>query len=131
MQKAKYALIFFFAVTMIAGCSGLRKARVHPLVGTWDYAVDAMGQEYPGTFVFTGAEELEGGTIASQMEPTGTPLDKLVAEEMSFSCEFDSGQMGVITIKGTIEGDAMTGTMTLQGMGDFPFTATRQAPVEE
>jgi len=131
MQKAKYALVFLFAVTMIAGCSGLRKAKVHPLVGDWDWVVDAMGQEYPGTFIFSGEAEVTGGVIASDQDPGGSPLDKLVIEDMSFSCEFDSGQMGVITIKGTFEGDTMSGTMELQGMGEFPFIGTRIPPAEE
>jgi hypothetical protein len=121
--------LLIVALTLFAGCAGTRKASVHPLVGTWDYAVDANGQEYPGSLILSGTAAVESGIISSQAGEVA--LENLEVEGSSFTCEFDGGQMGIIQVAGEIDGDAVSGKMTLEAMGDFPFTGTRRAPEAE
>ncbi|GIV57312.1 MAG: amidohydrolase [Rhodothermaceae bacterium] len=94
--------------------------------GTWSYTITSPMGEFDGTLTLEGTPGNLRGTLSSSQNPGALELRDVTLDgnELSFSFEAP-GMPGTLTVVAVITGDAMEGTITVPGMGDAPFSATR------
>lgn len=97
------------------------------VAGKWDVSVQTDQGERPGVLTITQSADKLAATISG---PQGeAPADvslKGKAITVSFSMQGQNGTID-ITMSGTVEGNAMQGTVDIGGMGTAPWTARRAA----
>lgn len=96
-------------------------------VGTWTYTVDSP-QGGGGTIVIKKEGETFSGTLTNNRFPRENPLKSVtvVGNEINFSYETSfGGNTNVVSVKATIAGDNMNGTMAVGQFGSFPINAKR------
>ena len=137
MLRLRYTtLALFLAVLLMAGCAGSKEAAKapHPLSGAWDWSVDTPQGVYTGVLMFAEAEDMLSGTIASAEDPSqALPLEEVMFDsEMSkVTFKFDNPEFGAMDVSLTLDGDALSGLLTVVAMGaDVPMTASRKAMME-
>ena len=98
-------------------------------VGVWSMQADAQGQVSPFTLTITKEGNVLKGKIASELYG-GQDLADLKYENGALTytrkLEFD-GQSAVMTFKGKIEGDKVTGSYIFEGT-EIPVTGSRKQP---
>ncbi len=95
--------------------------------GKWTYTIESP-QGGNGNVTITKEGEVYGGTITSNRMQKEMPIKdvKVNGNEITFSYDVAFGGFtSTIVVKGIIEGDALTGTMTIGQFGSFPMKATR------
>lgn len=93
--------------------------------GEWNGSMDMEGNAFPFTLTITGSGDALTATMGTEMGTTamrGAQTDQDVV--LRGMAETPEGQMA-ITITARIEGDEMTGTLDVEGMGSLPLTARR------
>lgn len=101
-------------------------AVVNP-VGTWAYTVESP-QGGTGTIVIKKEGNVLSGTMTNARFNRENPLKSVTlnGNEIIFGYESNfGGNTNVVTIKATINGDAMSGTMAVGQFGTFPINAKR------
>lgn len=96
-------------------------------VGTWTYTLDSP-QGGGGTIVIKKEGETYSGTLTNSRFNRENPLKAVtvVGNEINFSYETSfGGNTNVVTVKATIAGDNMNGTMAVGQFGSFPINAKR------
>ncbi len=94
--------------------------------GNWTYTVESP-QGGGGTLTIKKEGDAYSGTMISSRNNRETPLKTVTVNgnEITYTYEVNfGGNTSVVTVKNIIEGDAMTGTMTMQ-FGSFPVKAKR------
>ena len=95
--------------------------------GTWNYTLESP-QGGGGTLMIKKEGDKYTGTITSSRNNCETPLSEVILKgnELTYSYEVNfGGNTNTITTKAIIQGDTMTGTMTMP-FGSFPLKATRK-----
>lgn len=116
------ASVLLFVIIFSVGCAVLRKTADIP-VGTWDYAIMINPPDpLTGWLVFTREGDTYTGTINS--EEGSLPLENLTIVDNNLNCSFFYEGMDIM-MKGRFEGNALTGSITVD-YSDFPMTATKR-----
>ncbi|MBS3737690.1 MAG: S9 family peptidase [Psychroflexus sp.] len=90
--------------------------------GDWSGKLNAMGQELPLIFHFSGEDDNLTATMDSPAQgATGIPLDEVSFNDNTITLSAMGGQL---TYKAKVDGDAMNGTLKQAGM-EFPLTLTK------
>ncbi|MEO7774332.1 MAG: hypothetical protein ABIT36_04160 [Steroidobacteraceae bacterium] len=110
------ALLFTSTLALAADAS---------LAGTWNLSIESPQGKRTPTLVLTQAGNVISGSYRSQMGEAPV-TGKVTGNEFSFEVKMSrQGQDIVIGYKGTVTGDAMTGTLHMGQMGDAAFTGKR------
>jgi outer membrane receptor protein involved in Fe transport len=95
--------------------------------GTWTYTVESP-QGGGGTIVIKKEGEGYTGTLTNNRFNKENPLKSVtvVGNEINFSYETSfNGNTNVVSVKATIAGEAMNGTMSVGQFGSFPMNAKK------
>lgn len=98
-------------------------------VGTWKYTVESP-QGGGGTIVLKKEGDVLTGTLTDNRFNRENQLKSITlnGNQISFGYEVNfGGNTNVITVKGTIAGDTLAGTMSVGQFGSFPLNAKREA----
>lgn len=96
-------------------------------VGTWKYTVESP-QGGGGTIVIKKEGDVLTGTLTDNRFNRENQLKSITlnGNQISFGYEVNfGGNTNVITVKGTIAGDTLAGTMSVGQFGSFPLNAKR------
>ena len=96
------------------------------LTGKWSLAVQVPGETVDVTLELKQAGEEVSGTMTSSH--ASGKVDKGTYKEKKLSLVVSADIQGSPTplqVDGTVDGDKMTGSITAQGLGTFPFSGTR------
>ena len=119
MQKV---FIFLIAAFIAYGCATSKKV-ADVSVGTWDYIVkDTPNGDVEGNFVIVKEGDTYTGSLNG--DQGSIPLEDIEVEGENLSYLFDFQGMQ-LAVKGTIEGSAFTGNVSVD-YNDFPMTATKR-----
>lgn len=111
--KTSFVILFLFILNMTTA---------QTIEGDWSGKLNAMGQELPLIFHFTGDDENLTATMDSPAQgATDIPVDKVTLEGNSLSISVMGGQLAY---EAEVQGDSMTGKLKQAGM-EFPLTLTR------
>jgi hypothetical protein len=93
--------------------------------GEWSGSMDMQGQVFPFTLTITGQNDALSATLGTEMGSTAMRGD-MAEGRLTLNGVFDSpnGQLA-ISLNAGIEGNEMTGTMDVEGMGSVSLTARR------
>jgi hypothetical protein len=93
--------------------------------GEWSGSLDMQGQVFPFTLTITGLNDALSATLGTEMGSTALRGD-MAEGRLTLNGVFDSpnGQLA-ISLNAAIEGDEMTGTVDVEGMGSVSLTARR------
>ncbi len=121
-MKNYYFAVLLCGVIMLAGCAA--KKMLDPAIGSWDYVVTGTPDgDVKGTMYIAKEGEAYTGNLTGQ---AGTmKLEKITIEDGNMQSEF-SFQGYTLDLKGTFEGDAFTGNISLDEYTQFPVTATKK-----
>ncbi len=118
-------------VLIMSGCAGSGRT-AHPLVGSWDYAVEAPDATYEGTITFMDGEEGLMGSIIGDGFSESLPLGGVTFEESMLDFEFNTPDFGRMTVSVQVEGDAFSGNLNVTSYGmDAPITGMRAASEDD
>ena len=95
--------------------------------GRWSYTVESP-QGGGGTLIITKDGENYSGTIISSRNNRETPLKTVTVTGNELNCTYEvnfGGNTATLSIKAIVEGDTMTGNMTMGQFGSFPLKGTR------
>lgn len=93
--------------------------------GTWELTVESPQGPISVTAVLEQAGNKITGTLTSMFGTTNTE-GTVSGATIRFTATVDvQGQSMDVEFEGTIEGNAMKGTVSVQGQGEFSFTGTR------
>jgi hypothetical protein len=67
------------------------------------------------------------GTISSEALAGPMDLNDLVFEDNTLSFNFESGQFGMLEVTADLEGDALNGSINVEGYGVMPLKGMRMA----
>ena len=114
-------------VLILSGCAGSGRT-AHPLVGSWDYAVEAPDATYEGTITFTDGEEGLAGSIIGDGFSESLPLGGITFEESMLDFEFSTPDFGRMRVNVQVEGDSFSGNLDVTSYGmEAPITGMRNA----
>jgi len=113
---------YFKTTILILFLSIFNMTQAQTIEGDWSGKLNAMGQELPLIFHFSGEDDNLTATMDSPAQgATGIPVEKATLEGNTLSISVMGGQL---TYEAEIDGDSMTGTLKQAGM-EFPLTMTR------
>lgn len=93
--------------------------------GTWELTVESPQGPISVTAVLEQVGNKITGTLTSMFGTTNTE-GAVSGATVRFTATVDvQGQSMDVEFEGTIEGNTMKGTVSVQGQGEFPFTGTR------
>ena len=96
------------------------------LTGKWSLAVQVPGETVDVTLELKQAGEEVSGTMTSSH--ASGKVDKGTYKEKKLSLVVSADIQGSPTplqVDGTVDGDKITGSITAQGLGTFPFSGTK------
>lgn len=116
---------------ILGGCAGSGQM-AHPLVGDWDYAVEAPDGTYEGTITFADGEEGLTGSIIGDGFSESLPLGGITFEESMLDFEFSTPDFGRMRVNVQVEGDSFSGDLDVTAYGmEAPITGMRAAADED
>ncbi len=97
------------------------------VAGTWEVEVQAPGQTHEMVLDLTQDGQTLTGTVSSDMGSLEFYDGSVNGNAFTLKFETDPGHgvMTEITLSATVEGDSMTGTATVAGMGSAPMEGRR------
>jgi dipeptidyl aminopeptidase/acylaminoacyl peptidase len=111
--KTSFVILFLFFLNTTMG---------QTIKGDWSGKLNAMGQELPLVFHFSGEDDNLTATMDSPAQgATGIPVDEVILEENKLSLSVMGGQL---KYEAEVEGNTMNGTLKQAGM-EFPLTMTK------
>jgi dipeptidyl aminopeptidase/acylaminoacyl peptidase len=94
--------------------------------GKWTMMVDAGDQEIPVEIEIKQTGSEFAGTTSSHLGAGSLESGKINGNTLTGVLKSDvQGQQMVIQLEGKIDGGKMSGTLNVPGMGEMPFTATK------
>lgn len=112
-KKTLLIVLFLLSVSMLKG---------QTIKGDWSGALNAMGQEIPLIFHFSGDDDALTATMDSPAQGAiGIPVDKATFADGELNLSIMGGQ---IEYKAQVKGDTMEGNFKQSGM-DLPLTLTK------
>lgn len=96
--------------------------------GTWSYTVDSP-QGGMGTFKIKKEDDKYSGTIMSNRSTREMPIKEITYKQNELTLVYEvsfGGNTANIVMKGTVNKDQFTGTLTVGQFGSFPVNATRK-----
>jgi dipeptidyl aminopeptidase/acylaminoacyl peptidase len=113
---------YFKTTILILFLSILSMTQAQTLKGDWSGKLNAMGQELPLIFHFSGEDDNITATMDSPAQgATGIPVDEVTLEDNKMSLSVMGGQL---KYEAEIEGNTMKGTLKQAGM-EFPLTMSK------
>lgn len=101
------------------------------LLGDWEYTIDTPDQVRKGGLNFSGSPDEIIGIISSDDMGGDTELENVSYSnnEISFNFDIEMGpNTATLEVEATLDGEDMTGNMTVGEFGTFPFSATKVSP---
>ena len=101
------------------------------LLGDWEYTIDTPDQVRKGGISFSGSADDIVGVISGEDMGGDTPLNNVSFsdDELSFDFEIEMGpSTATLEVEASIDGDDMTGSITVGEFGTFPISATKVSP---
>ena len=101
------------------------------LLGDWEYTIDTPDQVRKGGLNFSGSPDEIIGVISSDDMGGDTELENVSFSnnEISFNFDIEMGpNTATLEVEATLDGEDMTGNMTVGEFGTFPFSATKVSP---
>ena len=96
------------------------------LTGKWSLAVQVPGETVDVTLELKQAGEEVSGTMTSSHASGKVDKGNYKEKKLSLVVSADiQGSPTPLQVDGTVDGDKMTGSITAQGLGTFPFSGTR------
>lgn len=96
--------------------------------GTWSYTVESP-QGGMGTFKIKKEDDKYSGTIMSNRSTREMPIKEITCKQNELTLVYEvnfGGNTANIVMKGVINKDQFTGTLTVGQFGSFPVNATRK-----
>lgn len=96
--------------------------------GTWSYTVESP-QGGMGTFKIKKESDKYSGTIMSNRSTREMPIKEITYKQNELTLVYEvsfGGNTANIVMKGTVNKDQFTGTLTVGQFGSFPVNATRK-----
>ncbi|MBT8396828.1 MAG: hypothetical protein KJN92_07670, partial [Gemmatimonadetes bacterium] len=91
--------------------------------GVWDVTLSIMGESAEGTLTLTQ----EGETVTGELSADGNSIEfEGTYTEGTLEMTGSIPEMGGVTLTATIEGDDMTGSLSLGPIGTADFTGKRK-----
>ena len=124
-----FSIILILAVAQ-GGCVLLGGGtKTPPVFGTWDFTMDNVSSgTITGTITLQeDADESYSGTVTAPdagLQNTALDIESLEIAEPAFTLKASAAGTP-FTIVATVEGDTMSGTNDVVGVGLFQFSATR------
>lgn len=113
------------SVQSSGGTNGVAAAPAD-ISGKWTMIVDANGQQIPVDIEIKQTGGTFAGTTNSHMGPGTIEAGKVTGSTFTCIVKTDvQGQQTEIGMTGKVEGGKMAGSLSIAGMGDFDFTATK------
>ncbi|MDM7923265.1 MAG: hypothetical protein QUS14_13275 [Pyrinomonadaceae bacterium] len=139
MKKNLMLLTFAFSLFVLAGTAhgqssppaesgppAKTESKSANIDGKWTFTVDAGGQLIDLAVEIKQTGEDFTGSMASAVGNGSLDKGKVSADKMSATLNADvQGSPTVIGVAGKIEGEKITGTMDVPGIGVVSFTAAR------
>lgn len=121
-MKYYYVTLVACVLLMAAGCA--TKKAIDPAIGAWEYVVSGTPDgDVTGTMYIAKEGEVYTGNLNGS---AGTiNLGNITIEDGKMQSEFDF-QGYTLDLKGTFEGDAFTGNVSLDEYTQFPIKATKK-----
>jgi imidazolonepropionase-like amidohydrolase len=94
--------------------------------GTWNLVVDSPQGQVDITATLRQAGTKITGSMTSMFGESNVTDGSISGNTIQFTTVVDiQGQMLEVKYEGTIQGNSMSGTVTVQGIGSMPFSGTR------
>ncbi len=133
---AKYDVLFF-ANSTLREANDLTEtelmAAIDPMVGDWgnfDISYQTQRGTTSGKLAVFGMPGALSGNIKLGDASVPSPLASVSLEGNTLTFSWAAGNLGDLTAVTTLEGDAMTGTVTIRE-NNIPVTGTRTGPAQE
>jgi len=127
-------LIVLLSVTSVkANKAGHKNADVPAIIGRWDITIDFQGKKFPSWLEVhhSGIKTLVGEFVG--VGGSARPVSKVNFEDgkVSFSIppQWEQGD-GDVSLAGTLQGDALSGTITFSDGKTYNFSAVRAPSLE-
>ena len=124
MKRSRILMVLLLALAF-AGTLAAQEKPAATLTGTWLFEVHhAAGVSTPTVTITQKDDKLTGKYVGSygESELTGTIKDT----EFTFTVEIGTEQKVKVVYTGTLEKDALKGSVTLGEIGEGTFTAKRK-----
>jgi len=96
------------------------------VAGTWNLMVESPQGAVAVTADLRQEGETISGTVTSPFGQSSISSGSVSGPEVRFTLSVEiQGTPMSVTFVGRVEGDRMSGTVTVEGMGSFPFSGTR------
>lgn len=100
-----------------------------PLLANWDVNISAQGQDIPGTLKLEKDGDALKGSLTTDLADTPFKNIKINADN-TFTAEMTAniqGQSFEGTVTGKLDGEKLSGEISLSGLGAFPYTGKKSA----
>ncbi|MFQ5568521.1 MAG: hypothetical protein ACE5G0_02535 [Rhodothermales bacterium] len=134
----RYSVVYTLLTLLVfaafaTGCASTSKMEAPSPAGTWSYVILSTPQgDATGDLMVTLEDGAYRGEISSDMLMQTVPISEVSFQDstFAFAAAFDlDGQLIDTVTEMYLNGDAMNGTMTVTGFGEFVINAMRK--VEE
>ncbi|MEM1093814.1 MAG: hypothetical protein AAGJ10_04350 [Bacteroidota bacterium] len=126
MKRSFTPFLLIAGLLLMAGCAGSKAVSADTIVGTWDYTIEGPGSPSTGTFTIEQSGEELVGEITGEALNGDIALSDIVFENKMVSFKFDSGRLGEIAVRGTVDGSTLSGSIDAVGYEGLPLMATKQ-----
>nr|BAL53622.1 amidohydrolase [uncultured Acidobacteriota bacterium] len=96
------------------------------VTGAWNLTVESPQGMVPVTADLRQEGDVLSGTVTSPFGQSNISSGSISGREVRFTLSVEiQGTPMLVTFAGRVEGDRMSGMVTVEGMGSFPFSGTR------
>ena len=125
-----FLVVLLLAGSLAAGCASTSKMAVPSPIGEWAYVIPNTPQgDAHGTIMVASQGEAYSGTMYVDLLGQTVPIEDVAFTDSTFSFKATldaDGQIIGTATRMTLRGNTMTGTMQVEGFGEFEITATRK-----
>jgi hypothetical protein len=93
--------------------------------GSWDTVTHSPMGDQKATLTVTSNGDSFTGSYAGAMGTTDIKDGKVVGDKLMWALDITVPMPMTLTCEATVDGDAMTGTVTAGAFGSFPMEGTR------
>ncbi len=133
MRRESYLaslIVLLLAGALAAGCASTSKIAAPSPVGEWSYFIPNTPQgDVRGTIMVASEDDVYSGEMYLDILDQTVPFDEVMFTDSTFSFKAlidANGQIIGTSTTMTLSGDAMKGTMEVEGIGALEITATRK-----
>jgi hypothetical protein len=96
------------------------------VAGTWTLTIESPQGTVPVTAHLRQDADVLSGSVTSPFGQSNISEGSVSGDQVRFTLSVEvQGTPMVVTFVGRVEGDRMSGMVTVEGMGSFPFSGTR------